>query len=75
MPPEEHPIKLLRQHLDMTQEELAKEISSTQSRVSEVENGTPVPPSMALAIYDRWRVDLVKLGVTLDLLLRAGRHL
>lgn len=73
MPPEDHPIKLLRQHLGITQTELAEKIGSSQNRVSEVENGHPMQPSMALAVWDRWRVDLVKLGITLDGLLRPGR--
>lgn len=72
MPPK-NPVKQLRDHLDLTQGEFAKQLQCRQSRVSEVENGKRLTASMALRIWDRWRRVLVGLGIKLEHLLRVGR--
>ena len=60
----EHPIKRLREHLEMTQEEFAEAVGMSQGRVSQVENGAGISLRNALEIVDTYKRECRRLGIS-----------
>lgn len=70
-----HPLKKLRLHLGFTQDALAKSVGLSQPFVSQVEAGESyLGRETCLAIADKWRGPMKRVGVTVEDLLRGSRQ-
>lgn len=69
-----HPLKELRLALKLTQEGFGDTVSVTQSQVSEHElTGRGIGPDGLLRLADKYRVEMNRLGLTIEDLLRGTR--
>jgi DNA-binding XRE family transcriptional regulator len=71
---EKNLVKELRDYLDLTQQELADTMGWYQADISNMERGTrALSATAALEWWDQYRPLLLRLGFTLEDLLRLGR--
>lgn len=76
LPQVSNPLKILRETLGLSQEELAAEVRAaggrlTGGRVSQLEQGQGVlGPENLLIVVDLWRVPIARLGMTTEDFLR-----
>ena len=69
-----HPLQELRQSLDLTREKFADTVGRTRAFVSLVESGrAALGRKTVLLIVDRYRLELSRLGITAEDLLRGSR--
>ncbi len=69
-----HPLSELRASLGLTQQQLATELETSQSYISQVESGgSRIGRDFALAVKDRWPLEMARLGITVETLLRGSR--
>lgn len=59
-----HPLKKLREHLDMTQDQLAEQVGWSRSFVAQVENGqSNLGRDSILVLFEKYPKQLAKLGI------------
>lgn len=69
-----HPLRELRKSLDLNQRQFGAEVGLHPTYVSQLETGTePVGKGTALKIADRYRVEMARLGITIEDLMRGSR--
>jgi len=71
----DHPVKQLRRALGMTQEEFARAVGIHRTRISQVEHrpNHTLGSKTAIRIADVYRAELVRLGITVEDLIRGSR--
>lgn len=73
-PTPRHPLQVLRESLGVTRTDLADSIDRTRTFISMVESGrTHLGRESVLALFERYRGDLNRLGITAEDLLRGCR--
>ena len=71
----EHTVKELRSALDLKQGEFADEVGLSAAYVSQVENRVlALGKAAGFKIMDRYRTESLRLGITLEDLLRGSRE-
>ena len=69
-----HPLRELRKSLSLNQRQFATEVGLHPTYVSQLETGSePVGKSTSLKIADRYRVEMARLGITIEDLMRGSR--
>jgi len=73
--PQEHPIRELRNALGLKQREFAEQVGLSAAYVSQVENGVlDLGKEAGFKIMDRYRTEALRLGITLEDMLRGSRE-
>ena len=69
-----HPLRELRKSLGLNQRPFAVEVGLHPTYVSQLETSSePVGKGTALKIADRYRVEMARLGITIEDLMRGSR--
>jgi transcriptional regulator with XRE-family HTH domain len=69
-----HPLRELRKSLGLNQRQFAGEVGLHPTYVSQLETGSePVGKTTALRIADRYRLEMARLGITIEDLMRGSR--
>lgn len=71
----DRPLKLLRAALELTQAEFGEAIGVSAGRICQVENSDQerLGSDALLELADRYRVELARLGLTVEDLMRGSR--
>jgi transcriptional regulator with XRE-family HTH domain len=68
----DNPVRLLRYSLELTQTEFGNEIGLSRARIAQLEDGGRLGASSLLRMFDRYRVEIARLGLSHEDFLRVG---